>query len=101
MAVIEDISERKRIELDLQRKSAILLTITLVLNIYLDNRRSRVVVLNAVASRRPVSAKAFSLFHVALQRAPASSSHLNSCSPVHRMPGLAIFPAALTFPHAQ
>jgi PAS domain S-box-containing protein len=37
MAVIEDISERKRIELELLQKSAILLTVTHALNIYLDS----------------------------------------------------------------
>jgi len=37
MAVIEDISDRKRIELELQQKSAILLTVTHALNIYLDS----------------------------------------------------------------
>lgn len=45
MAAIEDISERKRMELELREKSAILLAVTQSLNIYLDtgewNRASR------------------------------------------------------------
>ena len=36
MAVIADISERKRVELELQEKSSILLTVTHAINIYLD-----------------------------------------------------------------